>query len=64
MINSMIAEAIEHIKPDPTQEPMIIVGGGSILLSTKQDNNNFKGISQILKPAYFGYANALGAAIA
>lgn len=29
----MIVEAIDYIKTDPISEPLIIVGGGSILLT-------------------------------
>lgn len=63
-MTKMISEAIDYIKTDPISEPLIIVGGGSILLTQKSEELKFFGISQILKPAYFGYPNAIGAALA
>jgi N-methylhydantoinase A/oxoprolinase/acetone carboxylase beta subunit len=39
--------------------PVILVGGGSILLPDK-----LKGASEVIRPKHFGVANAIGAAIA
>src|SRR5690606_15338174 len=39
--------------------PLIIVGGGSILVG-----NEVEGVSEMLRPAHAGVANAVGAAVA
>jgi len=58
---SIVEEAVDMVKTSDSDQPVILVGGGSALIPTSA---KFKGVSQILKPEYFGCANALGAAIA
>ncbi len=58
-IVEMAEEAIDKMKTSAEPVPVILVGGGSILLP-----DVLKGASQIIRPENFGVANAIGAAIA
>jgi N-methylhydantoinase A/oxoprolinase/acetone carboxylase beta subunit len=54
----MVEEAIDKMKTSAALVPVILVGGGSILLPEK-----LKGASEVLRPQHSGVANAIGAAI-
>jgi N-methylhydantoinase A/oxoprolinase/acetone carboxylase beta subunit len=56
VIQDRLAELVET---SPAPLPVVIVGGGSILLE-----DHLEGASEILKPDHFAVANAIGAAIA
>lgn len=58
-IHSQIEDAIDQIKTSDHDMPLILVGGGSILVS-----RSIKGASEVLKPKHSEVANAVGAAIA
>ena len=58
-IMEMIAIAVDRMKTSATPVPVIVVGGGSILVTGDID-----GASEIIKPDHFPVANAIGAAIA
>ena len=58
-IMEMITIAVDRMKTSATAVPVIVVGGGSILVTGK-----IEGASEIIKPAHFSVANAIGAAIA
>jgi len=58
-IKSMVEEAIEKIKTSPEPIPVILVGGGSILVP-----DELKGASKVIRPPNYDVANAIGAAIA
>ncbi len=58
-IMEMIAIAVDRMKTSAKPVPVIVVGGGSILVS-----GEIKGASEIIKPPHFPVANAIGAAIA
>ena len=58
-IMEMIAVAADRMKTSATAVPVIVVGGGSILVT-----GEIEGASEIIKPAHFPVANAIGAAIA
>ncbi len=58
-IMEMIAIAVDRMKTSATAVPVIVVGGGSILVT-----GEIEGASEIIKPAHFAVANAIGAAIA
>lgn len=55
----MVEEAIDKMKTSAEPVPVILVGGGSILLPDK-----LKGASQVIRPENSGVANAIGSAIA
>ncbi len=57
-IQQIIATAIDKVKTNPDPVPMILVGGGSILVNEKP-----AGVSEMLRPDHAGVANAIGAAI-
>ncbi len=58
-IMQMIAIAVDRMKTSATPVPVIVVGGGSILVT-----GEIEGASEIIKPDHFPVANAIGAAIA
>ena len=58
-IMEMIAIAVDRMKTSAKPVPVIVVGGGSILVS-----GEIEGASEIIKPPHFPVANAIGAAIA
>ena len=58
-IMEMITIAVDRMKTSATPVPVIVVGGGSILVT-----GAIEGASDIIKPDHFPVANAIGAAIA
>ena len=59
LIQERLAELVDRVKTSPDPVPVVIVGGGSILLGDR-----LEGASEILMPDHFAVANAIGAAIA
>jgi len=57
-ISEMVEDVIDRIKTSSEDMPVVLVGGGSILLPDK-----LKGASEVIKPENFDVANAIGAAI-
>jgi hypothetical protein len=57
--DTQLADAIDRVKTARGDRPLIVVGGGSVLVPDK-----IPGISEILRPDHFDAANAIGAAIA
>lgn len=57
-MQNLIADAIDRVKTSPGPLPMILVGGGSVLVNATPD-----GVSEMLRPDHAGVANAIGAAI-
>ncbi len=57
-IKVMIEEVIDKMKTMATDMPVIVVGGGSILVP-----ETLEGASEVIKPEHFEVANAIGAAI-
>lgn len=55
---AMVEKAIDQMKTSGEPEPVILVGGGSVLFP-----GQFKGASHVYKPENFGVANAIGSAI-
>ena len=55
----MIAETVDRMKAGPEPIPVVVVGGGSILLG-----DVLAGTSRLVRPEHFAVANAIGAAIA
>jgi N-methylhydantoinase A/oxoprolinase/acetone carboxylase beta subunit len=58
-IKQMLEETLDRMKLRQGPQPLIVVGGGSILVG-----DSLAGISEIIKPPNFDVANAVGAAIA
>jgi N-methylhydantoinase A/oxoprolinase/acetone carboxylase beta subunit len=58
-IEDRIAETVDRMKTSPEPIPVVVVGGGSILL-----RDSLPGASELVKPQHFAVANAIGAAIA
>jgi len=57
-ISEMIEDMIDRIKTSSEDMPVVLVGGGGILLPER-----LKGASKVIKPENFDVANAIGAAI-
>lgn len=55
----MIESAIDQVKTSSESVPVVLVGGGGILLP-----DQLQGASEVIKPENFGVANAIGVAIA
>jgi N-methylhydantoinase A/oxoprolinase/acetone carboxylase beta subunit len=60
-IRETVEESIEHIKTRKDDVPVILVGGGSVLID---ESHLLAGTSATIKPSHFQIANAVGAAIA
>ncbi|MFM0047335.1 hydantoinase/oxoprolinase N-terminal domain-containing protein [Paraburkholderia sediminicola] len=58
-ITVAIEQAIDKMRTSAQPVPVVLVGGGSILLPDRLD-----GASEVLRPEHFDVANAIGAAIA
>jgi len=58
-IEDAISQAVDRMKTSADPIPLIVVGGGSILLA-----QSLAGTSELVKPNHFAVANAIGAAIA
>jgi N-methylhydantoinase A/oxoprolinase/acetone carboxylase beta subunit len=58
-IQDMVEEAVDRMKTSAEPVPVIIVGGGSVLVS-----RDVRGAARMVKPEHFEAANAVGAAIA
>jgi N-methylhydantoinase A/oxoprolinase/acetone carboxylase beta subunit len=58
-MKEMVEEVIDKMKTTAAEMPVVLVGGGSILLP-----QGLKGASDVLRPHDFDVANAIGAAIA
>ena len=58
-IQEIVAAAVDRMKTSSEPVPVIIVGGGSVLVSRPVE-----GASEMVKPQHFEAANAVGAAIA
>ena len=56
---TILDRGIDMMKPGAVQMPVILVGGGSVLVT-----GDLKAASNVLRPEHAGVANAIGAAIA
>jgi N-methylhydantoinase A/oxoprolinase/acetone carboxylase beta subunit len=57
-IHRMLEEAVDRVKISRADVPLVLVGGGSILI-----DRPLKGVSEVIVPANSSVANAVGAAI-
>lgn len=58
-----LEKSIDKIKTDPSAMPLVLVGGGGLLVPQSR-YGDIKGVSNIRRPSSYQYANAIGAAIA
>ncbi len=58
-IDQRVAAVVDRMKPSRLPLPVIVVGGGSILIP-----DAIEGASEVIRPGHFAVANAIGAAIA
>jgi N-methylhydantoinase A/oxoprolinase/acetone carboxylase beta subunit len=58
-IQAMIAEAVDHMKASAEPIPVVLVGGGAVLVE-----DQIAGTSSVTRPGHWPVANAIGAAIA
>ncbi len=58
-IHAQIAEGVDKIRTSATPLPLILVGGGSVLV-----RDPIPGVAQVITPEHAAVANAIGAAIA
>ncbi|MER3468422.1 MAG: hydantoinase subunit beta [Thermoflexus sp.] len=58
-----VEKAIDMVKTSPEPVPVILVGGGGIIVPPDH-YNKLEGASKVIRPSAFQYANAIGAAIA
>lgn len=58
-IHRLIAEGVDRMKSSVSSVPLILVGGGAVLVSRP-----IPGTSEVIVPDHAGVANAIGAAIA
>jgi N-methylhydantoinase A/oxoprolinase/acetone carboxylase beta subunit len=59
LVRDRIADTVDRMKTSADPIPVVVVGGGSILLG-----DELPGTSALVKPDHFAVANAIGAAIA
>jgi N-methylhydantoinase A/oxoprolinase/acetone carboxylase beta subunit len=55
----LLADAVDRIKIAAGEPPLIVVGGGSVIMP-----DSLPGVGEIVRPEHFEVANAIGAAIA
>ncbi|MBV5335921.1 hydantoinase/oxoprolinase family protein, partial [bacterium] len=54
-----VADGVDRMKVGRGDVPLIVVGGGSVLIP-----DSLPGVSKVLRPEHYDVANAIGAAIA
>ena len=59
VVEDVVAEAVDRMKPDARECPLLAVGGGAFLVPAR-----LEGISETVTVPHAGVANAVGAAIA
>ena len=60
VLHQMVTDCLDQMRFNDRDLPLILVGGGSILIDEK---HKFSGVSSIIKPEHFDVANAVGAAL-
>ncbi|MEE9273062.1 MAG: hydantoinase/oxoprolinase family protein [Robiginitomaculum sp.] len=58
-IHNILSQGVDRMKTSSEPVPLILVGGGSVLI-----NRDIKGVSEVIIPENAGVANAIGASIA
>ncbi|PLR95746.1 hydantoinase/oxoprolinase family protein [Bacillus sp. T33-2] len=57
-MTEILEDAVDQMKTSSKQVPLILSGGGSIIVSS-----SLKGVSEVIRPAHYDAANAIGAAL-
>jgi len=57
--DELVADAVDRIKLGRGERPLVVVGGGSVLVPDR-----LPGVSEVVRPANYDVANAIGAATA
>lgn len=57
--DALLADAVDRVKLARGDQPLVVVGGGSVLVP-----DELPGVSEVRRPEHFEVANAIGAAIA
>ena len=57
--DGMLADAVDRVKTARGDRPLVVVGGGSVLVPDR-----LPGVSEVIRPPHHDVANAIGAAIA
>jgi N-methylhydantoinase A/oxoprolinase/acetone carboxylase beta subunit len=57
--DALLTDAVDRVKTARGDQPLIVVGGGSVLVP-----DSLPGINKVIRPDHFDVANAIGAAIA
>ncbi|MES5955807.1 hydantoinase/oxoprolinase family protein [Bacillus fungorum] len=57
-MTDMLEDSIDQMKTSSKEVPLILSGGGSIIVS-----HSLKGVSEVIRPKHFEAANAIGAAL-
>jgi N-methylhydantoinase A/oxoprolinase/acetone carboxylase beta subunit len=58
-VRGRIATQVDRMRMSPAPLPVVLVGGGSVLVP-----DGIEGVSEVVRPDHHAFANALGAAIA
>ncbi len=58
-VSDRIAGLVDRMRTSPAPVPVVLVGGGSVLVPER-----LAGVSELIRPEHHGFANAIGAAIA
>ena len=59
VVRQLLAEGIDQLKTSAEPQPVVLVGGGSVLVQ-----GDLPGASVVVRPEHYAVANAIGAAIA
>jgi N-methylhydantoinase A/oxoprolinase/acetone carboxylase beta subunit len=59
LIDGTVARAVDRMKTSAEPVPLVLVGGGSVLVG-----DALEGVSKVIRPAHHDVANAVGAALA
>jgi len=57
--DGMLADAVDRVKTARGDQPLIVVGGGGVLVP-----DSLPGVDKVIRPDHYDVANAIGAAIA
>ncbi len=62
-ILTIVEDSVDRMKTSAEPVEVVLVGGGGIIVP-EEYYEKFRGVSKVVRPSHFQYANAIGAAIA